>query len=283
MQRYWDVLLIAFIAIALWESFSPRRETTRPTLRRWGQHWILSGIDTAIGLLLRLTPVVIAAAVADSPYGVLNRSFLPLPVRVVAGVLLLDFVRYVQHRGLHAVSVFWRLHQVHHSDEHFDLTTGLRFHPAETVVTHLSYAAVVALLAPPVVAVVIADFGLMIQTFFAHANIRLPRRLEHRLRLFMVTPEMHRVHHTVRREEQNANFGAIFPFWDRLCRTYRAAPADADEYLRFGLSYLRDGQPRTLAALLRMPFIGAGPAVGRTLSGPRRISTEHDFPTLREK
>jgi sterol desaturase/sphingolipid hydroxylase (fatty acid hydroxylase superfamily) len=264
---YWDVLLIAFIAIALWESFSPRREGTRPTLRRWGQNWILTGLADAAGLLLRVSPVIVAAAVAASPYGVLNRPFLPLPVRVVASVLLLDFVRYLQHRGLHAIGAFWRLHQVHHSDEHFDLTTGLRFHPAESVITHLSNAAVVALLAPPLVAVVIADFGLMIQSFFAHANIRLPQRLERGLRVILVTPEMHRVHHTVRREEQNANFGAIFPFWDRLCRTYRAAPADADEHLRFGLSYLHDGEP-SLAALLRMPFIGAGPAVGRTLSGP---------------
>jgi sterol desaturase/sphingolipid hydroxylase (fatty acid hydroxylase superfamily) len=262
---YWDVLLIAFTAVALWESFSPRHERTRPTLRRWGRNGILIGLSDLVGLLLRVTPIVVATTVAASPYGLLNQPFLPLPVRVVAAVLVLDFVRYLQHRGLHTFGVFWRLHQVHHSDEHFDLTTGLRLHPVEGVVIHVSYAAVVALLAPPLVAVVIADFALMVQNFFAHANVRLPERLERRLRFILITPEMHRVHHTIRRDEQNSNFGAVFPFWDRLLNTYRAAPADADEDLRFGLAHLQDGAPPSLAALLRMPFVAGVPEL--TTSG----------------
>jgi sterol desaturase/sphingolipid hydroxylase (fatty acid hydroxylase superfamily) len=253
-QVYWDVFLIAFTAIALWESYQPRRESTRLTVRRWGRNGILAAMTDAAGLLLRLTPIAVAAAVADTRDGLLNGSFAPLPLRIVVSVLILDFVRYLQHRGMHAVGAFWRLHQVHHSDDHVDLTTGLRFHPGEMAVTQICYLAIVALLAPPVVAVMIADFALMVQNLFTHANVCLPAALERRLRMVLVTPEMHRVHHSVRRDEQNANFGGLFPFWDRACGTYRAAPADAEDRLRFGLQQLHSEAPPSLFALLRMPF-----------------------------
>jgi sterol desaturase/sphingolipid hydroxylase (fatty acid hydroxylase superfamily) len=257
-QVYADVLLSAFTVLALWESFQPRRRGTRPTLRRWGRNGGLAALSDAAGLLVRVTPLVVAAAVIDSPYGLLNRSTVPFALQFLASIVLLDFVRYLQHRGMHVVNAFWRLHQVHHSDEHVDVTTGLRFHPVEAIVTQLSYAAVVALLAPPVLAVMVVDLALIVQNLFGHANVRLPQLFERRLRMIVITPEMHRVHHSVRRDEQDANFGVIFPFWDHLCGTYCPAPADDDARVRFGLKRLQDDAPLSLMALLRMPFGGGG-------------------------
>ena len=257
-QVYADALLIAFISIALWESFNPRRQNTRPTLRRWGRNWILAGTTDLVGLLLRVSPIATAAAVASSPYGLLNGSSTPLALRVVASLFILDFFQYLRHRGMHVFGAFWRLHQVHHSDEEFDVTTGLRFHPGEAAVTQILYVGVVALLAPPVAGVFVADLAAIVLNVFTHANIRLPQPLERRLRMVLITPEMHRVHHSVRGDEQNSNFGVVFPFWDRLFGTYRAAPADADDELRFGLREWQHRAPLTLGTLLRMPFAIAG-------------------------
>jgi sterol desaturase/sphingolipid hydroxylase (fatty acid hydroxylase superfamily) len=253
-RLYGNALLLAFTAVALWESFSPRRSETRPTLRRWGHNGILLLLTNIVSFLLRLTPVAVASAAAANPYGVLNRPVVPLVAQIVLAFLALDLLRYFQHRVLHIVDMFWRLHQVHHSDDHYDLTTGVRFHPLEVVVTQSTYLGVIALLAPPIEGVLLFELTAVAQNFFLHANVRLPEWCERRLRRVLITPEMHRVHHSVRVEEQNTNFGFIFPVWDHLLGTYRAAPAGGHDALRFGLYEWRDVPAPTLSALLRMPF-----------------------------
>jgi sterol desaturase/sphingolipid hydroxylase (fatty acid hydroxylase superfamily) len=251
---YWDVFLVAFCGVALWESFQPRQRPTRPTGRRWAHHGVFALLTNVVGLLFRTSPVLVAAAVAWSPHGLLNRAWLPAAAQWAVALLALDLTRYWQHRLLHSMDALWRVHQVHHSDEDFDLTTGLRFHPVESAVTHASYLAVVAVLAPPLEAVIAVEFATMVQNFFAHANISLPDALERHLRRVVVTPEMHRVHHSVDVSEQNTNFGAILPVWDRLFGTYLAAPHGGRLELRFGLSEHTPGAEQAMADLLAMPF-----------------------------
>lgn len=251
---YWDVFLVAFCGVALWESFQPRQRPTRPTGRRWAQHGVLALLTNVVGLLFRTSPLLVAAAVASSPHGLLNRAWLPVAAQWTVAALALDLTRYWQHRLLHSVGALWRVHQVHHSDEDFDLTTGLRFHPVESAVTHASYLAVVAVLAPPLEAVIVVEFATMVQNFFAHANIRLPEGLERHLRRIVVTPELHRLHHSVDVAEQNTNFGAILPVWDRVFRTYLSAPHGGRDHLRFGLRERAPGGKQAMADLLAMPF-----------------------------
>jgi sterol desaturase/sphingolipid hydroxylase (fatty acid hydroxylase superfamily) len=254
-RLYWDFFLTAFFALALWESFQPRRDRVWPVGRRWSHHGALAAIGNLVGLLFRTSPLLVSVAVATSPYGLLNHAGVPLWIRAIFCVCLLDATRYVQHRLLHSSRVLWRLHQVHHSDEDFDLTTGLRFHPVEAVVTQGSYLIVVAILAPPLEAVVASEFATVAQNFFSHANVRIPAAIERPLRRILITPEMHRVHHSVDVDEQNTNFGTILPFWDRMFGTYLAEPAAGPDGVRFGLRDLQPGTRLTLAKLLTMPFV----------------------------
>jgi sterol desaturase/sphingolipid hydroxylase (fatty acid hydroxylase superfamily) len=251
---YWNVWLLAFVSVALWESFQPRAKTTRPTVRRWTHNGVFAALTTVVGVLFRTSPAVVAAAVSTSPYGLLNHSSIPFAVRAAAAVLILDFTRYCQHRLLHHVPLLWRLHQVHHSDEHFDLTTGVRVHPAETALVQGGYLCVVGLIAPPFEVTVVLELAAVIQNFFSHANARMHSRVEKLVRILLVTPEMHRVHHSVEIEEQNSNFGAILPWWDRLLGTYVPHPRDGHERLKFGLEEFGTDAKLTLGRLVVMPF-----------------------------
>jgi sterol desaturase/sphingolipid hydroxylase (fatty acid hydroxylase superfamily) len=254
-RLYWNVALIAFFGLALCESFRPRHARVHPIGRRWLQHGALAVAGSVLGLIVRTSPLVVAGAFANAPVALASVALLPTWLRIGLAFVVLDGTRYLQHRLMHAVPVLWRLHQVHHSDEDFDLTTGLRFHPIEAVLTQGSYLVVVAAMAAPVEAVLLAELATIAQNFFAHANLRLPGRVERLLRRVVVTPELHRVHHSVDLAEQNTNFSSLFPFWDRLGGTYRDGPAE-DRPLVFGLRELAPGTPLTLGRLLRMPFAG---------------------------
>jgi sterol desaturase/sphingolipid hydroxylase (fatty acid hydroxylase superfamily) len=229
-------------------------------VRRWTRNAALAAITNVVGLLFRTSPLLVAATVSASPYGLLNRSALPFAIRWVAAVLILDLTRYAQHRLLHSIPLLWRLHQVHHTDEHFDLTIGVRFHPIESAVTYASYLSVVALVAPPFEAALVVELASVAQNFFSHANVKIPDSLEPNLRRILITPEMHRLHHSVLVQEQNTNFGAILPWWDRLFGTYRHQPAGGHERLRFGLRELETGSEFTLMRLLAMPFVAESAA-----------------------
>ena len=251
---YWFVFVAAFLACAVWESFRPKRDFNG-TERRWGKHGILLVICTVASVgLYRISPVVMAVNVSASRFGLLNKTWLPFAIRCVIAILALDLLRYSTHRLHHAVATLWRWHQIHHSDPDFDVSTGLRVHPIEVVLTQGAYLAAVAILAPPVVAVLIAEVASALQSFFSHANASLPLWLEKPLRAVLVTPDMHRIHHSDEMGEQFKNLGEIFPFWDHLFGTYLAKPAAGEEGLVTGLKEFQNHGTLDLRFMLAQPF-----------------------------
>jgi len=259
---YWPLFAASFIGMAVWESFRPLRPLEARAERRWGIHGVLMAIAMAFSVVvLRASPVVLAAAVADSRFGLLNRPWAPLPLRFVAAVLALDLVKYASHRTMHAVFALWRVHQMHHSDADFDVSTALRVHPLETIFMQGTYLAAVAVLAPPLSAVVLAELLSAFQSLFNHANASLPPRIERLLRLVLVTPDMHRIHHSAEIREQSANLGDIFPWWDRLFGTYLDQPAAGHRGMALGLHGFSKEKGLNLAFLLSLPFRREAPQV----------------------
>jgi sterol desaturase/sphingolipid hydroxylase (fatty acid hydroxylase superfamily) len=190
-----------------------------------------------------------AALVVRNPYGILNRAFLPYSVRFVMSILLLDLIRYFRHYLYHSTALGWRIHQVHHSDPDFDVTTALRFHPFEDLFTGVTDIAVVALLAPPPLAVACGEAIAVVSNLLIHANARLPRPLEALCSSFLVTPDLHRVHHSAEIAHQQSNFGVICSLWDRLFRTRLSASPTS-----FGIDHHPDPYVIHLPALLASPF-----------------------------
>jgi sterol desaturase/sphingolipid hydroxylase (fatty acid hydroxylase superfamily) len=170
---------------------------------------------------------------------------------------LLDLLRYGQHYVYHAVPVLWRIHQVHHADPDYDWSTSLRFHPGEVLLTQGIYLAVIAVLAPPAMAVLCLEFADVVENIFVHANVAVPGWIDNRLRRWLVTPDMHRIHHSDEFSEQNSNFGVVFPWWDRLFRTYRQEPAGGHVNMRVGLHEVDVRQGVSLIGMLALPFRGA--------------------------
>jgi sterol desaturase/sphingolipid hydroxylase (fatty acid hydroxylase superfamily) len=252
---YSGILIAGFLLLAAWETYRPRRVLEAPTGKRWLLHGFFLFLTSVTGALaLRTAAVGLALAVSGSPYGVLNRTFLPFPIQAVLSFLLLDFVRYTQHYACHSVPFLWRIHQIHHSDRDFDLSTGVRFHPLEVLFTDGSYFLLIAVLAPLPSAVLCYEMCGVAQAFFSHANIRLPMRLEKVLRRIQVTPEIHRIHHSIDASEQRFNFANLFSFWDRLFRTYRDHP-EAGEQMQFGLAGVAAAQSVRPLAMLALPFV----------------------------
>ncbi len=194
-----------------------------------------------------------AAIIAEQNSAGILRG-LPPAVAVVVGILILDLVIYWQHRILHAVPLLWRLHRMHHADTGFDVTTGVRFHPLEIVLSMLLKLAAIAILG--IVPLAVLSFEIMLSTgaLFTHANLRLPARVERALRLLVVTPDMHRIHHSWHRDETNSNFSFHLSIWDRLFRSYRAEPRDGQLGITIGLHEFRGRREQHLLALLLNPF-----------------------------
>jgi sterol desaturase/sphingolipid hydroxylase (fatty acid hydroxylase superfamily) len=253
---YWFVFAAAFLGVAVWESFRPRRQLSTALERRWGRHGIVLIVCTVISVgLYRVSPVMVALLFAGNRFGLLNKPWLPLVARCILAVLLLDFVKYATHWAYHAVPWLWRVHRVHHSDPDFDVSTGTRVHPIEVVLTQGAYFAVIAVFAPPVAGVLVAELLSAFQSFFGHANASLPGWVEKPLLVLFVTPDMHRIHHSEEVEEQYRNLGEIFPWWDRLFRTYLAAPAAGQEGMVVGLKGYQDDGSLGVAFMLTQPFL----------------------------
>ena len=253
---YWCVFVAAFLGVAIWESFRPRRGLCVPTGRRWGNHALLLVICTIISVgIYRASPVVIAASFAGSRFGLLNKPWLPFAARCILAVLLLDLVKYALHRACHSVRLLWRMHQVHHSDPDFDVSTAFRVHPIELIFNQFGYFGAIAILAAPPVAVLIAEMASTFQGFFGHANARLPEWLEKPVRAIFVTPDMHRIHHSEEIREQNRNLGDIFPWWDRLFGTYVSTPAAGQAEMMTGLKGYQNPSSLDFAFMLRLPFL----------------------------
>ena len=249
------MFVAAFLGFAVWESVRPKRSLSSSLERRWGKHGLILITCTAISVgLYRISPVVMAASVAGSRFGLLNKPWLPFAARCVLAVLVLDLVRYSTHRVNHAVALLWRVHQVHHSDPEFDVSTGVRVHPIEVILTQGAYLGAVAILAPPLVGVLIAELLSAFQSFFSHANASLPQWVDKPLRAVFVTPNMHRIHHSEEVAEQYKNLGDIFPWWDQLFGTYAATPAAGEEGIVTGLKGLQNERSLDVAFMLAQPF-----------------------------
>ena len=246
---------LVFGAVALWELAAPRRKPFFDRRSRWPHNLGLLLVDV---LVLRvLAPgaaIAVAWAAQEQGWGLLGALSLPSWLAVLIGVVLLDLAIYFQHVMFHAVPTLWRLHRVHHADLDFDVTTGTRFHPVEIVIsTGIKCAAVAAIGAPPV-AVLIFEVLLNATAMFNHANASLPARVDRWVRLLVVTPDVHRVHHSVRYEESSSNFGFNLPWWDRLFGTYRAQPAAGHEAMTIGVDAFRSAGELRLDRLLLQPL-----------------------------
>jgi sterol desaturase/sphingolipid hydroxylase (fatty acid hydroxylase superfamily) len=252
---YWILFVGAFLAVAVWESFQPKRELSGPAGRRWGSHALLLAASTIfVKVILRVNPVIVATAVAGSRFGILNKPWLPFAVRCAATVLLLDLTQYLIHRTYHAVGFLWRIHEVHHSDPDYDVSTAGRFHPLEVLIGQAGLLSVIALLAPPPAAVFGAELMTLLLNFFVHANASLPRPLERALRAVIITPDLHRTHHSDEMEEQWTNLGQTFSWWDRLFGTYLDRPASGEDAIATGVKGLQNATSIKLGFMLSEPF-----------------------------
>ena len=255
---------LVLLAMALLETIWPRRQLLYPKLRRWTTNLsivafgVLVGRALAWGSTVLAAPLVAVAAAevaASNGWGLLNAwSDGPVWAKFVLAVIALDFAIYLQHVVSHLVPVLWRFHRMHHADVDFDVTTALRFHPVEIGLSALYKAAWVLALGPSAAAVVVFEVLLNACAMFNHANVALPQPLDRVLRLLVVTPDMHRVHHSVRPEEHNSNYGFNLSIWDRLCGTYRSQPRDGHLAMTIGLASYQSPAPTRIGWSLWLPF-----------------------------
>jgi len=247
-------------AMALWELLAPRRSRTLPRRRRWPANLGIVVLNTLlVRALFPAAALGIALSAQSHGWGLLNQYAVPAWAAAAAGIVLLDLAIYLQHVMFHAVPALWKLHRMHHADLDIDVTTGARFHPVEIALSMLVKFAAIAALGVPPVAVVVFELLLNASSMFNHANVRVPAPLEPVLRWLLVTPDMHRVHHSVERDETSSNFGFNLSLWDRLFGTYRAQPRAGHEAMALGIPELREAaQCSSLAAMLAIPFRGMG-------------------------
>ncbi|MEO0402154.1 MAG: sterol desaturase family protein [Pseudomonadota bacterium] len=251
------VFLGLFSLFALAETFAPRRARTQKRSQRWLTNW---GITVANTVLLRLMavlmPLLAVGAAADAQmqgWGLFNMLALPLWLEVVAAILILDFAIWAQHLITHKVPLLWRLHRVHHADVDMDVTTAIRFHPVEIGLSMLLKIGLVYLLGPAAIAVILFEIILNGTAMFNHANIRLPLAVDAVVRRVLVTPDMHRVHHSVHRREHDSNYGFSLSIWDRMFGTYIAQPAEGHDDMAVGLEW-QDERPARFGWSLVLPF-----------------------------
>jgi sterol desaturase/sphingolipid hydroxylase (fatty acid hydroxylase superfamily) len=251
-----------FFVMALSEKAAPRRILLKSKTKRWISNLGMQIIDVVIlRIVFPVFPVGVAVICAQRSWGLLNHyQITPLPALII-GVAALDFVIYLQHRMFHVVPLFWRVHMLHHTDQDIDVTTALRFHPLEIMLSlMIKFAAVAAIGAPPL-SVLIFEIMLNGAAMFNHGNVGIPLSFDRIIRMVLVTPDMHRVHHSVIAREINSNYGFSFSWWDRLLDTYKAQPQEGHYQMKIGLNGYHDNRSLKLASMLSMPF-----------SYPKRVS-----------
>ncbi len=258
---------VVFAAMALSEVVAPRRPRTYSRMTRWPSNLAIVSLNSIlVRILLPATVVSLALVGAKRGWGLMNNLPVPAWIAIIGSVVLLDLAIYLQHVMFHAVPALWRLHRMHHTDLDFDVTTGARFHPIEIVISMLIKLSAVAALGTPAASVLFFEVLLNATSMFNHGNVRLPGRLDRYLRWLVVTPDMHRVHHSIVVDETNSNFGFNLPWWDRLLGTYRAQPAAGHEGMTIGIEQFREARELWLGRMLLQPF--RGPA-GRYAIGRR--------------
>ncbi|MFO7716470.1 sterol desaturase family protein [Desulfosarcina sp.] len=249
--------LAVFVVLAFVEIMAPKRTLSTSKRRRWVANLSIVALNPlSLLLVFPILPVGLAVVASEQNWGLLNQLATPAWLKVIIAVVLLDLAVYVQHVMHHAIPLLWRLHMMHHADLDIDMTTGLRFHPIEIVVSMIIKLTAVAALGAPPLAVLIFEVALNATSMFNHSNINLPLRVDRILRFFVVTPDMHRVHHSVIIRETNSNYGFNLPWWDRLFGTYKDQPDKGHMKMTIGLAQFRDLQKLTLPRLLILPFVG---------------------------
>lgn len=244
-----------FAIMALWEFLAPRRKLTVGRKPRWPNNLGIVIVDSAlVRVLIPVAAVGVAAIAAEGGWGLFNVLALPAWLAAVLGFLLLDFVIYAQHVMFHKVPQLWRLHRMHHADLDIDVSTGLRFHPIEILLSMLIKIAAVLVFGVPVLAVLVFEVVLNATAMFNHSNVVMPLWLDRVVRLFVVTPDMHPVHRSIIRLETDSNYGFNLPWWDRMFRTYRAQPREGHTGMTIGLPFFRDAGELRLDRLLTQPF-----------------------------
>jgi sterol desaturase/sphingolipid hydroxylase (fatty acid hydroxylase superfamily) len=256
--------------MAAWELLAPRRPQATERPLRWSSNLGIVALDTIlVRIVVPTTAVGIALLAEQRGWGVFHSFAAPDWLAILASVIILDLAIYLQHVLFHAVPALWRLHRMHHADLAFDVTTGVRFHPIEILLSMLIKLAVVAALGAPALAVLLFEVLLNATSMFSHGNVRLPRRLDRILRWIVVTPDMHRVHHSLEAPETNSNFGFNLPWWDRMFGTYCAQPMAGHDAMRIGIAQFRERSELRLDRMLLQPFregVGAYP-LGRREKG----------------
>ncbi|MEE4462773.1 sterol desaturase family protein [Azotobacter chroococcum] len=250
------VFTLVLLSMAVWEVVAGQRPQRYLRRQRWPSNLLIVALDTlAVRLVFPLAAVGTALVAAEHGWGILNMVAIPVWLAVAASVVVLDLAIYFQHRLFHAVPWLWRLHRMHHADLEFDVTTGLRFHPLEILISRGIKLAVVAVLGAPALSVLIFEVVLNATSMFNHGNVCLPVRGDRWLRLLVVTPDMHRVHHSIVRRETDSNFGFNLPWWDRLFGTYRDQPAAGHLGMTIGIEDFRELRDLRLDRMLIQPFL----------------------------
>jgi sterol desaturase/sphingolipid hydroxylase (fatty acid hydroxylase superfamily) len=245
-----------FLLIALWELLAPKRALHYSKFQRWSTNWGFVVFNTLlVRLLFPIAAVGVAAYAQEHSIGLFNITAIYTPIAAFSAIILLDLIIYWQHRFFHLVPVLWRVHQVHHADVDYDVSLGSRFHPLEIGLSMLIKFAAILVLGVPVVAVVIFEVLLNALAMFNHGNIRLPARLDGWIRQLIVTPDMHRVHHSTISKEFNSNFGFQLSVWDRWFGSYQAQPSKGHQDMDIGLPYVQPPQKgMQWLSMLVMPF-----------------------------
>jgi sterol desaturase/sphingolipid hydroxylase (fatty acid hydroxylase superfamily) len=251
------VFIGVLTAMALWEAAAPRRSRSYSRLRRWPSNLAIAALNTAlVRILLPATAVSVALLGEERHWGLVNNSRAPYWMAVAGSVILLDAAIYLQHVMFHAVPALWRVHRMHHADLDFDVTTGARFHPIEIVLSMLIKFGAIAALGTPALGALIFEVLLNATSMFNHGNVRIPVPLDRCLRWLTVTPDMHRVHHSIAVDETNSNFGFNLSWWDRLLGTYRSQPAAGHDGMTIGIEQFREARELSLDRMLLQPFRG---------------------------
>ena len=244
-----------FAFMVTWELAAPRRSLRQSRALRWTHNLALTMLNLILARgVLPVTAIGVALLAAERGMGLFNLLQVPYPLAILFSVVALDLAIYLQHLLFHAVPLFWRLHRMHHADLDFDVTTGARFHPVEIVLSLLIKFAVILALGPPAVAVLIFEALLNSSSMFNHGNVRLPVAIDRILRRVLVTPDMHRVHHSIDPRETNSNFGFSLSWWDHLFGTYCAEPLAGHEAMTIGIDRFRSSRELWLDRMLLQPF-----------------------------
>jgi len=250
-----SVFFTSFMVFAIWEWLAPKRELSQVKSRRWFNNFALVISSTVVvRILLPTAAIGMAYLVEQSQWGFVYYFDTPFWLNVIICFILLDLSIYFQHAIFHVLPVFWRFHRVHHSDLDFDISTGLRFHPIEVLMSILIKLTAIVALGAPVLAVILFEISLNLMSMFTHSNIRLNERFEKTLRWFFVTPDMHRIHHSILENETNSNFGFNISIWDRILGTYLEKPMAGQQNVTIGLEWFQDQRLQTFKRLLYMPF-----------------------------